>query len=158
VAARAGSSAVRLRRRGPIGLYGLPVSYLIPPGISGSARTAILGALSALGRPYVFGATGPDAFDCSGLTRWAWAKAGIDLPHYTLDQWHSGVATDETHLAPGDLVLIPGSDGTLADPQHVGMYIGRGLVLEAPQTGEVVKVVTYPSFVAAGLSGLRHIA
>jgi cell wall-associated NlpC family hydrolase len=143
---------------GPVGAYGLPVSYMLPSDISDPARTAVLGGLSALGRPYVFGATGPNAFDCSGLMQWAWAKAGIDLPHYTVDQWHSGVATDEAHISPGDLVLTPGSDGMLANPQHVGMYIGRGLVLEAPQTGDVVKVVTYPSFVSAGLSGLRFLA
>jgi cell wall-associated NlpC family hydrolase len=85
-------------------------------------------------------------------------RRSTDLPHYTVDEWHSGVATDESHLTPGDLVLTPGADGTLANPQHVGMYIGHGLVLEAPQTGDVVKVVTYQSFVSVGLSGLRHLA
>jgi cell wall-associated NlpC family hydrolase len=153
-----GGAGVGKTPGGPIGRYGLPVSYLIPSGISDPARTAVLAGLSALGRPYVFGATGPNAFDCSGLMQWAWAKAGIDLPHYTVDQWHSGVAIDESHLTPGDLVLTPGADGTLANPQHVGMYIGHGLVLEAPQSGDVVKVVTYQSFVSVGLSGLRHLA
>ena len=80
------------------------------------------------------------------------------MPHYTGDQWQAGTATDVHALAAGDLVLTPGSDGTLANPQHVGMYIGEGLVVEAPQTGDVVKVVTFSSFVSDGLSGLRHLA
>jgi cell wall-associated NlpC family hydrolase len=117
----------------------------------------VLAALGVLGRPYVFGAAGPTVFDCSGLTMWAWAQAGVALPHYTVDQWHDGVATDPAHLAPGDLVLTPGSDGTVSDPQHVGLFLGDGLVVEAPQTGDVIRVVTYSSFVSAGLAGLRHI-
>ena len=75
-----------------------------------------------------------------------------------MDQWRFGIGTDASQLLPGDLVLTPGADGTLSDPQHVGMFIGHGLVVEAPQTGDVVKVVTFPSFVSDGLSGLRHIA
>jgi cell wall-associated NlpC family hydrolase len=153
----AGGSGVGAPPAGPTGPYGLPAAYTLATNTSLAARTAVLAALDVLGRPYVFGATGPDAFDCSGLIMWAWAKAGVTLPHYTVSQWQAGIATDAAHLAPGDLVLTPGSDGTLADPQHVGMFIGSGLVVEAPQTGDVVKVVTYESFVSAGLSGLRHI-
>jgi cell wall-associated NlpC family hydrolase len=153
----AGGSGVGAPPAGPTGSYGLPVAFTLPADTSPAGRTAVLAALDVLGRPYVFGATGPDAFDCSGLTTWAWAKAGVTLPHHTVSQWQAGTATDAANLAPGDLVLTPGSDGTLADPQHVGMFIGYGLVVEAPQTGDVVKVITYESFVAAGLSGLRHI-
>jgi hypothetical protein len=142
---------------GPIVLNGLPTDFAIPTS-SPPARQAVLAALAELGKPYVFGTAGPATFDCSGLTQWAWARAGIDLPHYTGDQWLAGTATEAARLLPGDLVLTPGADGTLADPQHVGMYIGQGLVVEAPQTGDVVKVVSYSSFVSAGLSGLRHIA
>ncbi|NMM32521.1 MAG: C40 family peptidase, partial [Phycicoccus sp.] len=60
-------------------------------------------------------------------------------------------------LRPGDLVLIPGSDGSLASPGHLGMFIGEGLVIHAPHTGDVVKVVTFKSFTAEGISALRHI-
>jgi peptidoglycan DL-endopeptidase CwlO len=81
----------------------------------------------------------------------------VSLPHYTVDQWHAGRPVDPATLTAGDLVLTPGADGTLANPQHVGMFIGSGLVVEAPQTGDVVKVVTYNSFVSDGLSGLRRI-
>jgi cell wall-associated NlpC family hydrolase len=142
---------------GPTTAFGLPVSYTLPPSASAAGQAAVLAALSVLGRPYVFGAAGPDAFDCSGLTAWAWARAGVSLPHYTVAQWHAGTATDPADLAPGDLVLTPGSDGTLSNPQHVGMFIGDGLVVEAPEAGDVIRVVTYSSFVSGGLAGLRHI-
>jgi cell wall-associated NlpC family hydrolase len=153
-----GGSEVGATPTGPTGAYGLPNSYEFPSDTSNAARTAVLTALSALGRPYVFGASGPNAFDCSGLMQWAWARAGVCLPQYTVDQWRLGFATDASHLLPGDLVLTPGADGTLSNPQHVGMSIGHGLIVEAPQTGDVVKVVTYASFVSEGLSGLTHIA
>jgi len=152
-----GGSGVGKPPAGDVGPYGLPVAFVLPNDATPSGRTAVLAALSVLGRPYVFGATGPETFDCSGLTAWAWGKAGVTLPHYTVSQWQSGLETDASHLAPGDLVLTPGSDGTTANPQHVGMFIGSGLVVEAPQTGDVVKVVTYESFISSGLAGLRHI-
>jgi hypothetical protein len=153
-----GGSDVGQLPAGPVGPFGLPESYTIPAETTPEARTAVLAAVAELGKPYVFGAVGPDSFDCSGLMLWAWAKAGVTLPHYTGDQSQAGNATSERLLSPGDLVLTPGSDGTIADPQHVGMYIGAGLVIEAPQTGDVVKVVTYSSFVSDGLSTLRHLA
>jgi cell wall-associated NlpC family hydrolase len=153
-----GGSGTGQMPAGPVGPFGLPESYTIPAGTTPAARTAVLAAVAELGRPYVFGAVGPDSFDCSGLMLWAWAKAGVTLPHYTGDQSQAGTATDEQSLAAGDLVLTPGSDGTVANPQHVGMYIGAGLVIEAPQTGDVVKVVTFPSFVSDGVSALRHLA
>ena len=142
---------------GPVGPHGLPGSYVVPPS-SAAGHAAVLAALRELGKPYVFDASGPQAFDCSGLMRWAWQQAGVALPHYTVSQFDAGRPTDSAHMVPGDLVLIPGSDGTLTDPQHVGLYIGAGLVVEAPQTGDVVKVVSYQSFISGGLSGLRHIA
>lgn len=136
--------------------HGLPAGYSIPPS-SLPGRTAVQAALGELGRPYVWDAAGPTEFDCSGLMLWAWARAGVTLAHYTGDQAREGTATTSDRLLPGDLVLVPGSDGTLADPQHVGMFIGHGLVVEAPETGDVVKVVSYSSFISEGLSGLRHI-
>ena len=75
----------------------------------------------------------------------------------TYTQIRDGTATTEPRLSPGDLILTPGSDGTLASPGHVGMYIGHGLVVEAPKTGDVVKVVTYASLTGGGVSALRHI-
>lgn len=153
----AGGSGVGAPPPGPANAYGLPDSFAIPASVSPAGQVAVRSALSALGRPYIFGADGPNSFDGSGLTAWAWAHAGVPLPHYTVSQGQSGSPTDVAHLEAGDLVLIPGSDGTITNPQHVGMFIGEGLVVEAPQTGDVVKVVTYSSFVSAGLGGLRHI-
>jgi len=143
---------------GRLGANGLPVGYSIPAGASPAGRAAVMFALDQRGKPYVFGATGPGAYDCSGLTLTAWAHAGVTITRTTYTQRHDGTATGESSLRPGDLVLVPGSDGSLASPGHIGMFIGEGLVIHAPRTGDVVKVVTYESFTAKGISGLRHIA
>jgi len=143
---------------GPLGANGLPVAYRIPADTSAAGRAAVMFALDQRGRPYVFGATGPEAYDCSGLTLSAWAHAGITITRTTQTQSTAGTAATESSLRPGDLVLVPGSDGSLASPGHLGMYIGEGLVIHAPHTGDVVKVVTYKSFTANGISALRHIA
>ncbi len=140
------------------GAYGLPPTWAIPGGTSPEARIAVAYALAQLGKPYQWGATGPAAFDCSGLLQSAWAQAGVMISRTTYTQLHDGTPTDAAHLLPGDLVLTPGSDGSLALPGHVGMYIGLGLIVEAPQTGDVVKVVTLSGFTTGGVSALRHIA
>jgi hypothetical protein len=142
---------------GPVGTHGLPVGYTVPSGTSPAATKAVLHTLAQLGKPYVFGAAGPDTYDCSGLMLAAWAQAGVVLAHDTRVQVRAGVATDAAHLSPGDLVLTAGSAGTLSSPGHVGMFIGDGLVVEAPQAGDVVQVVTYSSVVSDGLAGLRHV-
>lgn len=139
------------------GRYGLPADYRIPAA-SPQAVAAVSFALAQLGKPYQWGAEGPDRFDCSGLTQAAWARAGFAISRTTYGQINDGVATDLARLAPGDLVLTPGSDGTLAMPGHVGIYIGRGLVAAAPKTGDVVKVTTLRSLTLGGVSGLRHLA
>jgi peptidoglycan DL-endopeptidase CwlO len=91
-------------------------------------------ALSRRGDPYVWGAAGPSAFDCSGLVVWAYAQVGISLPHYTGDQWNMGVHVSRADLQPGDLVFF------YADIGHVGIYIGNGLMVDAPDFGEPVQV------------------
>jgi len=153
-----GGSGVGQLPSGPVGQFGLPVGYTVPAGTSPAAAAAVTSALGELGKPYVFGASGPAAYDCSGLMVAAWAAGGHAVGRTTYSQIHDGTATIEAQLAPGDLVLTPGSDGTLASPGHVGMFIGRGLVVEAPHTGDIVKVVTYTSLSSAGVSALRHIA
>ena len=143
---------------GPLGLSGLPTTYTIPSTTSQPARIAVTFALAQRGKPYLWGGTGPDGYDCSGLMLQAWARAGQPLGRTTWDQIKDGTPTSRFALLPGDLVLTPGGDGTLASPGHVGMFIGQGLVIHAPRTGDVIKVVTFSSFTANGISGLRHVA
>jgi peptidoglycan DL-endopeptidase CwlO len=148
---RCGGSGIVAR-----GSVNLPAGFTLPAGTSPAATTAVTFELAQLGKPYVFGAAGPDAFDCSGLTMAAWAAAGVDLPHYTVAQAELGTpVADPSLLQPGDLVFIPGSDGTMAAPGHVGMYVGSGLITEAPQTGDVVKLVALSSF--APIAAMRHV-
>lgn len=142
---------------GPASQYGLPTGYAIPSDATPAETLALTYALSKLGDAYVWGAAGPNSFDCSGLTMMAWEQAGVTLDHYTGDQLSEGTpVTGYAQISPGDLVLIPGSDGTLANPGHVGIYLGYGLVESAvdPQQGVIVQ--TWANFVAGGLSGIRH--
>jgi cell wall-associated NlpC family hydrolase len=98
------------------------------------AQVAIDAALAHIGDPYVWAAAGPSTFDCSGLTQWAWAKAGVRLDHYTGSQAVQGVRIQPNQLLPGDLVLFGGN------LHHVGMYLGAGYMLNAPETGAYVRV------------------
>ncbi|MGO4363331.1 C40 family peptidase [Terrabacter sp. RAF57] len=143
---------------GGAGTHGLPAGFAIASTATLSARAAVTFALAQLGKPYLWGGNGPGAFDCSGLTQQAWRRAGVSIGRVVSQQLRDGAATTESGLQPGDLVMIPGSAGTLASPGHVGMYIGHGLVVNAPRTGDVVRVVSYESFVSEGVSGLRHIS
>ena len=151
-----GGTAGTALKPGGAGTHGLPEGYTIPAA-SAEARTAVAYTLAQLGKPYVWGGIGPNGFDCSGLTSQAWLHAGIPIGRVVSQQLDDGTATTVARLAPGDLVMVPGGLGSLAAPGHVGMYIGHGLVIAAPHTGDVVKVVTYTSFVSGGLSALRHI-
>ena len=144
---------------GPADRYGLPFGYVVPDGADPAERVAVEYALAQLGKRYLWGAAGPDAFDCSGLTMMAWAVAGVPLAHYTVDQLSEGTAVaDLAFISPGDLVLVPGSDGTLAAPGHVGLYIGEGLVESAADPAEGVIISSWSAFTGGGLSGVRHIA
>jgi cell wall-associated NlpC family hydrolase len=109
---------------------------------SAAARKAVAVALAQLGSPYVWGAEGPATFDCSGLTSFAYAAAGITIPRVSRAQFaaYAGLhPVDPLHLVAGDLMFFadnPGNPGTI---HHVGMYIGKGLMVEAPHTGAVVR-------------------
>jgi peptidoglycan DL-endopeptidase CwlO len=95
---------------------------------------ALRWALTRIGDPYVWGAAGPDSFDCSGLVMWAYAQVGISLEHFTGDQWNEGEHVSISQLEPGDLVFF------YADLGHVGMYIGNGLMVDAPTFGQDVQI------------------
>jgi cell wall-associated NlpC family hydrolase len=105
----------------------------IPTGNTVGAE-ALRYALTRRGYPYVWGAAGPTSFDCSGLVLWAYAQVGISLPHYTGDQWTQGQHISRSQLEPGDLVFF------YQDLGHVGLYIGNGLMVDAPDFGENVMV------------------
>jgi peptidoglycan DL-endopeptidase CwlO len=95
---------------------------------------ALQAAISKEGDPYVWGAAGPGQFDCSGLVVWAYAQEGIALPHYTGSLWNSGLHVARSDLEPGDLVFF------FSDISHVGIYIGDGMMIDAPDFGVPVKV------------------
>jgi cell wall-associated NlpC family hydrolase len=95
---------------------------------------ALQAAISREGDPYVWGAAGPGQFDCSGLVVWAYAQEGIALPHYTGSLWNSGMHVARSDLEPGDLVFF------FSDISHVGIYIGDGMMIDAPDFGVPVKV------------------
>jgi cell wall-associated NlpC family hydrolase len=141
---------------GPTSAHGLPAGYQIPPGTPPEHHAVVAFTLAQLGKPYVWGAAGPDSFDCSGLTMAAWGSVGIPLLHYTGDQQHEGVGVTAATLTPGDLLLTPGSDSPASGVAgHVGLFIGDGLVLSAidPQLG--VAVQSWSTFVSGGLIALR---
>ena len=133
-----------------------------PPGI-----VAVRFALAQLGKPYLWGAAGPGAYDCSGLTMAAWATAGVALPHFTGAQVSVGIPepTNLSSASAGDLVFIPGTDGTPANPGHEGMVVGsvnepdgrHVLLIQAPHTGTPVQLIDAGRW-AGQIIAVRHIA
>lgn len=95
--------------------------------------TVVAAAYSKLGCPYVWGASGPDTFDCSGLVMWCYRQAGVYLDHYSGSQKESGAVIPVSQAQPGDILWKSG---------HVGIYIGNGQYIHAPQTGDVVKIAS----------------
>ena len=107
-----------------------PVAYTGPT--STQAGQAVAFAYAQLGKPYVWGATGPDSYDCSGLMYAAWQSAGITLPRTTTEEWAGLPHIPMSDLQPGDLILYNGES-------HVAMYVGNGYIIDAPHTGAVVE-------------------
>lgn len=117
-------------RMGAGGFYSGATSA--PTG-SGGVATALQWARQQLGKPYVYGAAGPDTFDCSGLTQYVFGKGGIYLDHHTGSQWNAGRHVSRAELQPGDLVFF------YSDLHHVGIYVGNGQMIDAPNSGSVVR-------------------
>ena len=115
-----------------------------PVPVSGAAGQAVAYAYSKLGDPYVYGATGPSSFDCSGLVQAAWASAGVSIPRTTYEQVAAEPAVSTSSLQPGDLLFFDG-DG------HVGIYVGGGYLIDAPQTGSNVEKVALSGWYSANL-------
>ena len=105
--------------------------------------TAITFAEQQLGKPYLWGGTGPDAFDCSGLVMMAYRTAGINIARTSEAQWATEQRVPASQVQPGDLVFFAGSDGTTTSPGHVGLVIGNGKMIEAYATGFPIRVASY---------------
>lgn len=143
----------------PAGLPGVPESFpiVIPaiPGVetpgapaavapqAGPRQRAVDAAMSRIGDPYVYGAAGPNAFDCSGLVQWSYAQAGVNLPRTSYEQAGAGTPISSDALEPGDVVSFYGGS-------HSGIYIGDGQVVHASTSGQPVKVAPISSMPFAG--------
>ncbi|MDP5181162.1 C40 family peptidase [Blastococcus sp. BMG 814] len=117
---------------------------------SAAAQKAVDAAMAQRGKPYVWAASGPGAFDCSGLTSYAYRAAGISLPRASRNQAGAGRAVSRAELRPGDLVFF------YSPISHVGIYIGNGQMVHAPTSGDVVKVASIDSM--GGYAGARRVA
>jgi cell wall-associated NlpC family hydrolase len=109
-------------------------TYTGPTG--SQADKAVAFAYAQLGKPYVYGATGPDSYDCSGLVQAAWASAGLAIPRTTFEDWDDLVHIPVSQMVPGDLIIYDGEG-------HVAMYVGNGYIIDAPHTGAYVERVPY---------------
>jgi len=112
-----------------------PPATATPPSSSG-AEAAVAEARRQLGKPYQYGGSGPNSFDCSGLTSWAWKAGGVTLPHSSRAQWGATARVAIADIAPGDIVFY-------GNPiYHVGIYVGGGEMIEASETGTPVRQTT----------------
>ena len=125
-----------------------PAAPVIAP--TAAAQVAVDTALAQQGKPYVWAGAGPDVYDCSGLTQFAYAAAGIALPHSSRTQSEIGTPVARADLQPGDLVFFYSPVG------HVGMYIGNGLMVHAPTSGSVVQIVNVD--LMGGYNSARRLA
>jgi cell wall-associated NlpC family hydrolase len=134
---------------------GGPVRSVVAPVVSGSggAAVAVQWAYREIGKPYVWAAAGPNSFDCSGLTQYVWGKAGVYLGHYTGDQWNRGTHVSRDQLQPGDLVFFAYNTSDPSSIHHVGIYVGGGMMIEAPYTGAYVRKV--PAFRSDYIGAVR---
>jgi len=134
---------------------GAPAGSVVPVtgGLVSSPvlRTMLLAAESRLGMPYIWGANGPNAFDCSGLVQWSFAQAGVVMPRVAADQARTGPAVPVSRLAAGDLLFYhtdPTAPGYIS---HVAIYLGHGKMIQAPEPGMDVEIV--PVDLGSGFAG-----
>jgi cell wall-associated NlpC family hydrolase len=128
----AADRASRDERSEPVAEETAPAAPVV--AASGAAQVAVDTAMAQRGKPYVWAADGPSSFDCSGLTQYAFAAAGVALPHSSRMQARMGQSVSRAQLQPGDLVFF------YSPVSHVGIYIGNGQMVHAPTSGDVVKV------------------
>jgi cell wall-associated NlpC family hydrolase len=120
------------------GCTGTTLAALTTP--NAVVATAVKFAQEQISKPYLFGGTGPDSFDCSGLVMMAYRAAGINIPRTAAEQWHWGPQVAAGAVSPGDLVFFKGADGTPGQPGHVGIVIGKNTMIEAYATGYPIRV------------------
>jgi cell wall-associated NlpC family hydrolase len=145
-AARAAAAAATADRTSPIvSSSPLFIGGQCPavPSISNGGIAAKT-ACRQIGKPYEWAANGPDTFDCSGLTQYAWASVGVSLTHFTGAQWNEGTPVAKADLRTGDLVFF------YSDLHHMGIYVGNGLIVHAPHTGDVVRMAVLANMPYAG--------
>ncbi|MFC9769354.1 C40 family peptidase [Rhodococcus jostii] len=116
----------------PPATAGIPDTLAPPPAGPTPEQRAVTYAESKIGAPYVWGATGPDTFDCSGLMQWAYQQAGVSIPRTSQTQEAAGASVGLNALQPGDLVFF-------YNGEHVGIYTGNGNVIHSPEPGDHVK-------------------
>jgi cell wall-associated NlpC family hydrolase len=130
---------------GPGGSGAAPPTHYTGP-TSTQAQKAVAFAYAQLGKPYVWGASGPSSFDCSGLMMAAWAYAGVSIPRVSYSQMSSLPAVPLSDLQPGDIIGLNGNS-------HVGMYVGGGFLIDAPHSGAVVEKVPFSGWYRSTADG-----
>jgi peptidoglycan DL-endopeptidase CwlO len=146
----AGGAKPKPARTGAIAKKRKPRRHVRKVRLTLGDRAALL-ALHEVGTPYVWGGGGPGGFDCSGLTSWVYGKLGVSLPHNAAAQFGGGRAIGRSKLRRGDLLFFDGLG-------HVGLYLGGGRMVHAPQSGRSVEVVRLADHYAERLVGARRIA
>ena len=120
------------------------------PAPNANVQAVLAAAYSMIGTPYQFGGSSPETgFDCSGFTMWSWSHAGVSLPHSSAAQYAALPHVAREDLQPGDLVFF------YSPISHVGIYVGGGMMIHSPHTGDVVRVIAvyWDSFVGAARPG-----
>ena len=130
------------------------VSGVPVPAVNGTLVQRVIAiAKSRIGSPYVYGAAGPNAFDCSGFTSWVFGQVGIGLPRTAAEQWNAGAHVPYSQAQPGD-ILAWASDPTVPGyVSHVGIYLGNGMMIAAQHTGTVVSIL--PVYTSGLLGAVR---
>jgi cell wall-associated NlpC family hydrolase len=124
-----------------------------PTAATGAAAKAIAYARAQLGKPYIWGGTGPNGYDCSGLVYEAYASAGVSIPRTSQTQWAALPHIPASQVQPGDLVFFPGSDGTWSAPGHVALVISATQMEQAYATGTPIEVSPLNGDGAGGIVG-----
>jgi cell wall-associated NlpC family hydrolase len=140
---RRAEAAAQAAFRARMAAAGVPLTALADDTTAAGsdvAARAIAAAKTQIGKPYQWGAVGPDTFDCSGLTGWAYRQAGLSLPRTSREQWSTGPHPSLAALAPGDLLFWGSNPGNPQSIHHVALYLGGGLMIAAPHTGANVQI------------------